>query len=100
MNLFEYLPALIRYVCAFLLLMIVRRSGIKYCLVVALKFPQYGHTALCHACLSGHIDVVDLLLKAGADINATNRVRRKLCAYKNESHGYLHAVSMLLCIGC
>ncbi len=39
-----------------------------------LLFVQYGCTALMEAADNGHVEIVELLLKAGADINLKNHV--------------------------
>ena len=35
---------------------------------------QYGKTTLLWACLGGHKEVVEMLMKAGADVNAVDKV--------------------------
>lgn len=37
---------------------------------------NYGNTPLHVACAHGHLDIVDILLSAGADVNITNDSRQ------------------------
>jgi len=41
---------------------------------VALHNCQEGHTALHYAAVGGHLDVVRLLITAGCDVNAKDKV--------------------------
>ena len=44
-------------------------------LVIFLLLPQWGRTALICASLNGHINVVEKLLAAGANLDHQNKVR-------------------------
>jgi hypothetical protein len=48
---------------------------LMYCCVCTLGISQYGYTALISAAGKGHADCVRLLLDAGADKNAFDKVR-------------------------
>ena len=42
--------------------------------------PQMGRTAMQVAALRGHVEIVELLLKHGADVEAKDEVWRRLVA--------------------
>ena len=46
----------------------------KCCHYIDMLLLQAGSTALHHACLSGHVEVVKLLISNNADVTATDHV--------------------------
>ncbi len=53
-----------------------------------------GRTALVHAALGGHLEVVQVLIDSGADLNArTNSGRTAL--YFAEKYGYADVVNVI-----
>jgi Ankyrin repeats (3 copies) len=49
--------------------------------------PKRGFTALQLAVETGHIDIVDMLLKAGADVNTKHGVSWRCIGYAECCHG-------------
>ena len=41
------------------------------------KIVQHGRTVLMTACINGSVGIVDAVLRAGADINATDEVQSR-----------------------
>ena len=52
-----------------------------------------GNTALQYACLLGNLELVDALVKRGADINSRGRVNNtplhNTCIYNNNNNNFL-----------
>ncbi len=50
------------------------KDFLVHCIIVGCCFVQNGHTALSVAAIRNHIEIVELLLKFGADVNAKKLV--------------------------
>ena len=55
--------------------LLMRSTPIHYLLLFFLLLPQEGRTALIRASLNGHVNVVEKLVVAGANLNHRDKVR-------------------------
>ena len=58
-----------------------------------------GYTPLIYAAREGHADVVELLLRLGADANATTKSGGACALHRAAYMGHLQVVSLLLAAG-